>query len=188
MSTQNETFDTKTRIQQAKAWIQEPENRNETITTAIRIFKINRTSLGYSIRKANNRTLRGANRILTPNQEKSLNQFIRSYLDHSLLPTRGVILSAITHLRALENKPPPSNTWFWKWWKTRPLHKIKTKPIVRVRITAQDKVEVQEWFKKHREVIQKYNISRKDIWNFDETGFRIGCPKGQETYVPLDVK
>ena len=28
----------------------------------------------------------------------------------------------------------------------------------------------------------------EDIWNFDETGFRIGCPKGEEIYVPLDVK
>jgi hypothetical protein len=187
MATPNEALDIKTRIQQAKEWLQQHEN--ETITTAARIFKINRSSLSYSIQKANNnRTPGGSNRILTSNQEKSLNQFIRSYLDHNLLPTKGVILSAISRLRALENKPPPSTSWFQKWWKTQPLHKIKTKPIARTRITAQDKEEVCGWFRKYREVVQQHKLSRKDIWNFDETGFRVGCPKGQEIYVPLDVK
>ena len=157
MSIPNEALDTHTRIQLAKEWLQ--EHNTESITTAARIFKINRTSLSYSIQKAKNCTRGGSNRISSPNQEKSLNQFIRSYLDHNLLPTKGVILSV-----------------------------IKTKPIARVRITVQDKVMVQEWFGKYREVLRKYNISRKDIWNFDETGFRISCPKGQEIYVPLDIK
>jgi hypothetical protein len=125
---------------------------------------------------------------LTSGQEQSINLFIQSYLNHGLLPTKGVLISAITRLRALENKPPPSASWFQKWWKTQPLHKIKTKPIARVRITAQDKDEVSQWFVKYREVVKKHEISRKDIWNFDETGFRIGCPKGEEIYVPLDVK
>jgi hypothetical protein len=187
MATPNDASDLQTRIQQAREWLQ--ENDTESITTASRIFKLNRSTLSSSIHRTFKHPSRGgSNRVLTPNQENSLNQFIRSYLDHNLLPTKGVILSAITRLRALENKPPPSNAWFKKWWKTQPLHKIKTKPIARVRITAQDKVEVNDWFKKYREVLQKYKISRKDIWNFDETGFRIGCPKGQEIYVPLDIK
>jgi hypothetical protein len=37
-------------------------------------------------------------------------------------------------------------------------------------------------------MFRKYKISRKDIWNFDEIGFRVGCPKGQEVYVPLEIK
>ena len=32
------------------------------------------------------------------------------------------------------------------------------------------------------------NIRRRDLWNFDEAGFRIGCLKGQEILVPNDVK
>ena len=185
MATLNEELDTKARIQLAKEWLQ--EHKNESIATAARIFKLNRTTLSYSIRKAKNRPQGGLNQILTTSQEQSLNQFIRNYLDHGLLPTKGVILSAVTRLRALENKPPPSISWFRKWWKTQPLHKIKTKPIARVRITAQDKDEVSQWFVKYKEVVKKHEVSRKDIWNFDET-FRIGCPKGEEIYVPLDVK
>jgi hypothetical protein len=186
MATPNEDLDTKARIQLAKEWLQEHEN--ESITTAARIFKLNRTTLSYSIRKAKNRPRGGLNQILTTSQEQSLNQFIRNYLDHGLLPTKGVILSAITRLRALENKPPPSISWFRKWWKTQPLHKIKTKPIARVRISAQDQEEVRQWFGRYREVLREYKISRGNVWNFDETGFRVGCPKGEEIYVPLDVK
>jgi hypothetical protein len=57
---------------------------------------------------------------------------------------------------------------------------IFTKPIARVRIiTAQDKEKVCQRFRKSwkcREVLQKYNLSWKDIW------------KGQEIYVPLEAK
>jgi hypothetical protein len=53
MATPNEDLDTKARTQLAKEWLQEHEN--ESIATAARIFKLNRTSLSYSIRKANNR-------------------------------------------------------------------------------------------------------------------------------------
>jgi hypothetical protein len=41
---------------------------------------------------------------------------------------------------------------------------------------------------KYKEVVKKFEISRKDIWNFNKTRFRISCPKGEEIYVPLDVK
>jgi hypothetical protein len=187
MATPNETSDLQTRIQQAKAWLQERDNE-EAITTAARIFKLSRTTLSSSIHRPSGDSRGGLNRILTSGQEWSINVFIQSYLNHGLLPTKGVLISAITRLRALENKSPPSASWFQKWWKTQPLHKIKTKPIARVRITAQDKDEVSQWFVKYKEVVKKHEISRKDIWNFDETGFRIGCPKGEEIYVPLDVK
>jgi hypothetical protein len=191
MATPNEALDTKTRIQLAKEWFQQHQNgtKPESITTAARIFKINRSSLIYSIEKANTGPQGGQNRILTTSQDGSIRQFIQSYLNHGLLPTKGVLMSAITRLRALENKPPPSDRWFQQWHKRQPLHKIKTKPIARVRITAQDKQEVSQWFVKYREAVKTHRIaSRKDIWNFDETGFQVGCVKGEYIYVPLDVK
>ena len=111
MATPNECTDLQTRIQQAKAFLQEHED--ESIATAARIFKVSRTSLSSSIhRTPAGRPKGGTNRILTSSQEKALMQFIQSYLDHNLLPTKGVLVSAITHLRRLENKPPPSISWF----------------------------------------------------------------------------
>ena len=37
-------------------------------------------------------------------------------------------------------------------------------------------------------MLREHKISRGNVWNFDETGFRVGCPKGEVIYVPLDVK
>jgi hypothetical protein len=152
-----------------------------------RVFKLKRTTLSYSIHNLpSTSSYGGSTQVLTISQENALNLFIRSYLDHNLLPTKGIILAAIIRVR--QPLPPPSKSWFQKWWKTQPLRKIRTKPVARLRVSGQDKTEVQEWFKNYREVIQKHNIKRRDIWNFDETGFRVGCPKGEEIYVPLDVK
>jgi hypothetical protein len=190
MTTLNALLDQKTRIQHAKAFL--TDYPQETIATASRIFRLSRTTLSSSIhaKPKPKPYLRkgGQNRILTPSQEQSLNRFIQSYLNHGQLPTRGVVLGAITCLRKLEGKPRPSDSWFTKWWKTQPIHKITTKPIARERISAQDIKEVKEWFKKYKEAVKKYQVQRQDIFNFDETGFRVGCPKGEEIFVPLDVK
>jgi hypothetical protein len=97
-------------------------------------------------------------------------------------------MSVVTHLLSLENKPPPSKSWLTKWIKTQPLHLITTKPIAHKRLIAQDKKEVESWFKGFRDTLKKHKISRKDVWNFDETGFQIGCPKGQQIYVPLTTR
>ena len=70
-----------TRLQEAKAWLR--EHQEETITTASRIFQLNRTTLAYSIQKAKHLN-GGQNRILTSSQERVIHQFIESYLDHGL--------------------------------------------------------------------------------------------------------
>ena len=36
--------------------------------------------------------------------------------------------------------------------------------------------------------IKRHGIRRKDVHNFDETGFRVGSPYGIEVIVPIDVK
>ena len=82
MDIPNDASNTKTRIRQAKEWLK--EHPEESITTVLRIFKVNRTSLMYAIQKAKDCSTGEGNRILTPGQEKSLNQFIWSYLDHGL--------------------------------------------------------------------------------------------------------
>jgi hypothetical protein len=71
------------------------------------------------------------------------------------------------------------------------LHKIITKLIAKARIIAQDIKEVADWFNKgngYIQAVQKYNIERKNCFNFDETRFRIGCPRGVEVLVPINIK
>jgi hypothetical protein len=54
-------------------------------------------------------------------------------------------------------------------------------------LTAQDEQDVKRWFKKYREMIREYKIKRKNIVNFNEVGFWVGCLKGLYILVPLDV-
>jgi hypothetical protein len=62
--------------------------------------------------------------------------------------------------------------WFGQWWRRRGLHKIKTKLITIIRITAQDEKEVDEWYEKKEgyfDYLAKFQIKDMNIYNFDET-------------------
>jgi hypothetical protein len=83
---------------------------------------------------------------------------------------------------------PPSKVWYGNWWKENRLHKIKSKPLAANRIIAQEEAQIRLWFKENIRTIEEMGIQKKNILNFDETGFRIGCPKGQTLLVPEDVQ
>jgi hypothetical protein len=54
-------------------------------------------------------------------------------------------------------------------------------------LTAQQEQDVQKWFKAYTNTLAEYKIRRRNIVNFDEAGFRVGCIKGQYILVLLDV-
>jgi hypothetical protein len=123
--------------------------------------------------------------VLSPGQEQALHSFIRSLLEFSIQPTHGLVFNAIC---GLKKDKPPSKSWFQKWFKKAGLHTIKTKPIAVIRVTAAQISEVEKWFQQYRVQLAKYQIRRKNIYNFDEAGFRVGCARGEEILVPMDIK
>jgi hypothetical protein len=54
-------------------------------------------------------------------------------------------------------------------------------------LTAQQEQDVRRWFKKYFTTLKEDKIKRKNIVNFNEVGFRVGCAKGQWILVPLDI-
>jgi hypothetical protein len=66
-------------------------------------------------------------------------------------------------------------------------HTIKTKPISRQRTTAQDHEVVTKWFQEYSKFLHEKSIQQEDLWNMDETGFRIGIPGGEQVIVPTTV-
>ena len=103
-----------------------------------------------------------------------------------------MIFAAICHLKAKEEppKPAPSRRWFQLWLKAHPdLHTIKTKPISHDRIEIHDEKVVIDWFENFQAMLAKRRIKRgKNIHNFDESGVRVGCPRGETIVVPIDCK
>ena len=69
------------------------------------------------------------------------------------------------------------------------MHKIKTKPLSMIRFEAAQESDVTRWFADYRHALKTLNIrKRRNILNFDEAGFRIGCMRGQEILVPMEIK
>jgi hypothetical protein len=181
----NEQDPPKIQLHKAKAWL--IENPQEKQSTAAQIFKINKRTLSNSIIRVTNPSHGGQNQILLDAQEHALHASIQDWLSYSQKPTCAILLGAICKLQ--NPLPSPSANWFTNWWKSKGLHKIKTKPISRLWVTAQDEKEVEEWWNKvYLCAISQYQIKARNIHNFDKTGFQVGCSRGVEVIVLLDVK
>ena len=131
----------------------------------------------------------GENQILKEHEARALDGFIKSLLIHGIPPTHHMAFNAIVSLRKAHKLKAPSRRWFRSWWKRSNLHKIKTKPLPMIRFEAAEESDVIKWFDGYKEVLRELKIRRRrNILNFDEAGFRIGCMKGQEIYVPMEIK
>src|ERR1700761_1134398 len=175
------------RFAQAKAWMRVyPTETASSIAKTYGFHPVTFRSALSRDKPSNTHQVGGLNRILSPTQEKAIHSFIRSLLQFSIQPTHGVVYNAICGLKAKEKKP--SLGWFKKWYHKAGLHTITTKPIAVVRVTAAQINEVERWFQQYRVNLAKYQIKTKNIYNFDEVGFRVGCARGQQILVPLDIR
>ena len=88
-----------------------------------------------------------------------------------------------------ERNSPPSNSTLKRWLKSQDSITLQwSKPIDSKRKAAQGKYNIEHWFTMYKEKVKEYKVTPDRIWNFDETGFRIGCPAGIHIYTPKDVK
>jgi hypothetical protein len=70
---------------------------------------------------------------------------------------------------------PLGRDYFQRYITTNPhIYKIKQKSKDIDRIVAQQIEEISKFFEVFLETIIKYGVQPSDMWNFDETGFRIG--------------
>jgi hypothetical protein len=171
----------------------------EKATTAARIYNVKSNSVRVAAARQLEKKGRvgiiqngGQNKILSDTQDQAIIRYIRDQVEMGLGATKRMIFAAISHLKEAESPPklPPSWRWFQYWLKAHPsLHIIKTKPIARARVEIHTEKTVEEWFDKLRAKLIERKITRgKNIYNFDETGVRTGCPTGEEIVVPTDVK
>ena len=57
-----------------------------------------------------------------------------------------------------------------------------------IRFTAAQEEDIQAWFVDYRQALKTLQIkTKKNIVNFDEAGFRVGCMKGHQILAPTDV-
>jgi hypothetical protein len=181
----------KQRIHNAKQFLR--DEPDEQKVTAARIFALTKSTLCSSIdrEKEPPKQHGGQNKILNEIQTAAILEFIRSLLAYDVSPTRGIIQNAILNLKRQENPlcKAPSDTWFLDWYKRNELHTIKTKPLATVRFTAAQETDVVSWFRGYKAELMSLGITlRKNVINFDEGGFRVGCMKGHQVIVPDDIR
>jgi hypothetical protein len=169
----------------------------EKPATAARIYNVNCSTLRTIIQRRKAKTTRelvvngGQNKILSEAQILAIYHYVRDSYYAGYGASKSMVRSAIAHLRAKEipPKPEPSERWFQTFLKQH--HKlfnvIKTKAIARVRVSAQDVEVVEDWFGIYMAWCYKHDIKAENIYNFDETGFRVGVAPGEEIIVPADV-
>ena len=202
-----ESVSLQTRISDAKTFLL--ENPDERTACAAQIFKIRPTTLYSSIatdkkssfsdmKSSSNKKSSssaksargGQNKILEEHQVKAIHHFIRSLLAQGIQPSHGVVFNAIVGLKRGQNPESsgPTLRWFRTWWKKNNLHKIKTKPLAMIQFTAAQEKDIQAWFVDYRQALKTLQIkTKKNIVNFDEAGFRVGCMKGHQILAPTDV-
>jgi hypothetical protein len=74
-----------------------------------------------------------------------------------------------------------SKNWCARFLKRHPEYILKKqKPIAMQRKDAENPEFIAEYFQKLKNVIDKYGIQPADIWNFDETGFRVGVGRATQ--------
>jgi hypothetical protein len=185
----NDLDDLPTRIRNAKTFLD--DNPDEQQSTAASIYNLWPTTLNSSIKRKYTRKQHGGqNKILKDYHERALHAFILQCIANWLLLTAQLIFNVICTIKrgVDKNFKAPFISWFSRWWQKSGLYKIKTKPLARVRISAQDQKEIKKWFKDYRRTLKRHKFKRKDIINFDKTGFRIGCPRGSWILVPEFIK
>ena len=168
-------------------------NPTESKACAARIFGLPIDTLKSSLRRDSPNKIDhrgGQNKILEQHQVDAIQKFIRSLLTHDISPTKSLLFTSIQYLKRKENANfvGPTKRWLSSWWQANKLHTIKTKPLASIRYSAAQVDDVHRWFEGYRLALRELKIKdRRNIINFDEAGFRVGCMKGEEILVPDDV-
>ena len=81
---------------------------------------------------------------------------------------------------AKQHDPPVvGNNWTTRFLKRHGYHKRHQRKLQKDRSEAEKPDVVADYFAKLHAIIQEHGIVPEDIWNMDETGFRIGVGKDQ---------
>jgi Tc5 transposase DNA-binding domain len=118
-------------------------------------------------------------------QEAALIQYIHT-LDRISIGVRPEQLITIANLILREDHtgdgipPVVSERWSHRFFKRHSiLNMMKQKPIELVRKAAHDPVLIADWFSRFKALQDEFGVVKEDIWNFDETSFRIGVGRNQ---------
>ena len=153
-------------------------------------YRVNYNTLKHRLRdrKRGNRQVGGLNSILNESQEKAIIQWIKDQYYTGWPVTTLIIQEAISQLR--ESKELPTMKWVRNWLQkhSKEVIKSKMKPMDSRRKSAQNPEIIEDWFTQYKIDLRLEGFKPENIWNMDETGFRVGCPHSQNVIIPKGEK
>jgi hypothetical protein len=173
------------RIQEALQYLE--ENPDAKVATVAREFGVPRTRLRRRLQGVGPLDSRPpTNTRLTDPEEAALCRYV-DRLDRINLAVRpAFITDAANHILASrasqsEQDSPPTvgQNWTSRFIQRHEYLKQTQKKLNSNRQRAENPAVVAEYFEKLYDTLEEYGIVQEDIWNMDETGFRIGIGKDQ---------
>ena len=176
----NEYFDQEERIEQA---LEDLANGDFPDTTKAAVWHdIKPRLLQRRVQGAGSRSTREpTNQRLTKDQERSLCEYVDTLDDLHVQIRIPYIRGAAEFIRLIgapasaPHKPLGPN-WVTKFLAQHPEYRIRRQqPIASQRLDSYDINVVITHFKRFKQKRDELGVVDGDIWNMDETGFRIGC-------------
>lgn len=131
----------------------------------------------------------GQNKALTSAQEQSLGDFIRFLIScgHQATPD-SVVVGANTVLLLSHSTRLVDRQWGTRWLKRNPFKTLRAKTLAQERKLSHSRKDLEAHFDGFRKACEQYGVCEKDIYNMDETGFRVGCISGKVVITSLNTK
>ncbi|KJZ70664.1 hypothetical protein HIM_09937 [Hirsutella minnesotensis 3608] len=173
------------RVQRAKEYLD--KNPDAKVATTAREFEVPRGRLRSRLQGRSSLTdRRPTNTKLSKPEEDALCRYVDRLDSVNLAVRREFIVDAANRIlrersgKASQSDPPVVGIhWIDRFVKRHKYRLMSQKQLELNRQVAEDIPTVVEWFNKLRSVLQSEGIAEDDIWNMDETGFRIGVGKDQ---------
>ena len=187
--------ETETKIQQAKeAYLQAKKNQKRvknrvTIKYFAKQYKVPYERLRYRIRGGNSRSTRPrTNDRLENAQYETVYQYIDRLDCVGAAPTPQLLRKDVNEILARNHsdpstKPPTvGKNWPYRFLRTHPEYiKQKSKKIDPKRSDAERIEDIRGWLEELDVIMEAYGVQDGDIYNMDETGFRLGEGKDENT-------
>ncbi|KAJ2975638.1 hypothetical protein NQ176_g5408 [Zarea fungicola] len=117
---------------------------------------------------------------LTEDEDDALVAYVQ-WMERTGMPATTEQVGAVANtlrMRRNPNASPASARWLANWRENHPaIAKTCLKAVERARVSfeAQKQEEVEMFYSRLQDIVNRYEIGASEIWNEDEAGIRIGC-------------
>ncbi len=166
-------------------------DRYPTVTAATHIYALPMSTLTHRFHGRQSRVLgHEAYQLLSPNEEATLEGWIRRQCRHRCPPTYDMLQNMVNMILQSQHTstvPLVGQNWPKAFLNRHPKLKLKRiRTIAQQRHLGTTRPIIQQWFVDFIEVIRSYGIKEENMWNMDEKGFGMGLSKSQKTIVATD--